>query len=41
MDVNWTQTTEVRNGVIYSVWTKEDAYLQDVKHKITFTIYNI
>lgn len=41
MDVNWTRTTEVRNGVTYSVWTKEDSYLQDVKHKITFTIYNI
>ena len=39
MNVNWTKTTEVRNGVTYSVWTKPDSYLQSVKHKITFNIY--
>ena len=39
MNVNWPKTTEVRNGVTYSVWTKPDTYLQNVKHKITFNIY--
>lgn len=39
MDVSWNRTTELRNGVTYSVWTKPDAYSQDVRHKITFNIY--
>jgi hypothetical protein len=39
MDVtNWTRTTTEKNGIIYSVWTKPDAYLQNVEHKITFNI---
>ena len=39
MDTTWTKSTEVRNGITYSVWTKPDSYSQDVKHKITFNIY--
>lgn len=39
MDAAWNKTTETRNGVTYSVWTKPDSYSQEVKHKITFNIY--
>lgn len=39
MDVSWVKTNQIRNGITYSIWTKPDSYLQEVKHKITFTIY--
>lgn len=39
MDVtNWTRSITEKNGITYSVWTKPDAYLQNVEHKITFNI---
>ena len=39
MDVTWNRTTEIRNGITYSVWSKPDNYQEEVKHKITFNIY--
>jgi len=38
MDVEWNKTTEVINGITYSVWTKSDSYSQEVRHKISFTV---
>lgn len=41
MDVTWERSTETKNGITYSVWKKQDSYLEQVKHKITFNIYSI
>lgn len=41
LDVNldgWDKSTEEINGYTYSVWTKQDAYVSTLPHKIQFTL---
>lgn len=41
LDVNldgWDKSTEEINGYTYSVWTKQDAYVSTLSHKIQFTL---
>jgi len=38
MDVDWTSSTELINGITYATLTKPDSYTTASKHKITITI---
>ena len=30
----WEETSEIKNGINYRVWTKKDSYPSIIKHKI-------